>query len=82
MTQAEYEEMTGQLDFDYSVHAVVCPPQLHQKLKSSIQNTWNILDAEYNTFGMNRMKIVEPNDKDIQPVDPPSSMVDCTWTSA
>ena len=37
MTQDEYEEVTGQLDFDYSVNAVVCPTQLHQQLKSAIE---------------------------------------------
>ena len=70
MTQAEYEELTGQLDFDYSVNAVICPPQLHSKLRSRIQNAWNILAAEYESFGNNRMNVVEPNKDDIQPVDP------------
>ena len=70
MTQAEKEELTGQLDFDYSVCAVRCSPQLHQKLKSAIENTWTILNTEYETFGINRMKIVEPHDKEISPVDP------------
>ena len=28
------------------------------------------LDAEYESFGTNRMKIVEPNEKDNQPVYP------------
>ena len=82
MTQEEYEELTGHLDLDYSVNAVICPPQLHQKLKSCIGKTWDILDAEYNSFGTNRMKIVEPDEKDVQPVDPPSSMVDGTWPYA
>ena len=71
LAQAEFEDMTGQLDFDYSeVNIVKCSPQLHNKRRSCIANAWDILSEDYQSFGTNRMNVVEPDETKIQPVDP------------